>query len=424
MTEIGIDMEISENIQNCRICNSFKLTPILDLGFQPLSGVFLSTPTNSLQSYSLELFSCQECSLVQLGKTAELEIMYGETYGYRSGLNPTMVTHLSRIATEVKSFLPQSNKKLVVLDIGSNDGTFLNNFEQAKFTKVGIDPSARKFQSYYDTDTTVIFDFFNKEVIRANLNCNVDLATSIAMFYDLENPVSFANQIHDLLQADGLWYLEVCYGPWVAGTGSFDTICHEHLEYYSLENLLMIFKSTGFEVLKTFLNDSNGVSIGVLVRKTSKGSAENLSGENVFDWLLELERKHELNSISAWNESAELLVTKRKVFTSLINDIKSKGMTIYAMGASTKGNVLLNYMQLTSNEILAIGEVNESKIGKFTPGTNIPIISEAEVLDRNPDYLIFLPWHFREFAIHKYQNYLDRGGKLIFPLPNLEIYSR
>jgi hypothetical protein len=362
--------------------------------------------------------------LVQLGKTAELEIMYGETYGYRSGLNPTMETHLSRVAAEVKSFLPQSNKKLVVLDIGSNDGTFLNNFEQAKFTKVGIDPSARKFQNYYDAETKIIFDFFNKEVIRENINSKIDLVTSIAMFYDLEDPISFANQIHDLLQTDGLWYLEVCYGPWVAGTGSFDTICHEHLEYYSLENLLMVFNSTGFEVVKTFLNDSNGVSLGILVRKNKKGFPKYLSGENVFDWLLELERKHDLNSINAWHESADLLLAKRKGFTTLINEIKSEGMTIYAMGASTKGNVLLNYMQLTSNEISAIGEVNESKIGKFTPGTNIPIISETEVLDRNPDYLIFLPWHFREFAIRKYQNYLDGGGKLIFPLPNLEIYSR
>jgi hypothetical protein len=420
--DISLD---SKDVQfKCRICHESLIEKVLDLGAQPLSGVFLQDSVQGTKVFPLVLFCCSNCSLVQLGKSVELEEMYGDSYGYRSGLNETMVNHLSEVAAEICSRIDFEGDSAVVLDIGSNDGTFLHNFDKNVFTRIGMDPSAQKFLQFYDEDIKVLVDFFSKSSFTKVENRPPNLVTSIAMFYDLEDPMQFARDIHEILVEGGYWYLEVCYGPWVAGMGAFDTICHEHLEYYSLENLEFIFRETGFRVVHTLMSNSNGVSIGVLVQKDSKNLEEALVQENVFGWLLEVEKSNELNSVSSWRKSAELVQKKKKELNDLIAQIKASGKTIYGMGASTKGNVLLNYLGVDAKAITAIGEVNVSKFGKFMPGSGIPIIAEEEVLEAMPDYILFLPWHFREFAISKYANYIEMGGKIIFPLPALEIYGK
>ena len=406
----------------CRICESPLLDKVMDLGFQPLSGVFQDRISDEAQLFPLVLFVCGRCNLVQLGESVTLEKMYGESYGYRSGLNPTMITHLAEVASEITSRIDLGNEPGTVLDIGSNDGTFLRNFDPNVFRRVGIDPSAKKFLEFYDPGVNVIVDFFSEKAYAERELSRPNLVTSIAMFYDLENPMRFAQEIHNLLIEGGYWYLEVCYGPWVAGVGAFDTICHEHLEYYSLGNLDHIFREIGFRVIHTSVSNSNGVSVGLLVRKFDSANKEILVHENVFEWLLHVEKMNELNSISTWKNSSELVLNKKDELLKILSEIKLSGKSIYGMGASTKGNVLLNYLEINAQTITAIGEVNTSKFGKFMPGSGIPIIPEDEVLEAMPDYILFLPWHFREFAINKYANYLDMGGKLIFPLPDLEIY--
>lgn len=407
----------------CRICKSPLLEEVLNLGNQPLSGVFLDELNTDSQLFPLTLFCCTECNLVQLGKSVNLEEMYGESYGYRSGLNPKMISHLREVASEIISRIYLGNESLIVLDIGSNDGTFLGNFDRKNFKRIGMDPSAQKFVSFYDPDIKVIVDFFSKSAYTSRESSRPNLVTSIAMFYDLEEPMQFARDIHDLLVDGGHWYLEVCYGPWVAEMGAFDTICHEHLEYYSLENLDLIFKEIGFQVVHTSVSDSNGVSIGLLVQKVDSGLEKVVPQDNVFEWLLKVEKVGNLNSISSWHKSAELVQNKKLELLKVFSEIKASGKTLYGMGASTKGNVLLNYLGVDASVITAIGEVNTSKFGKFMPGSGIPIVPEDEVLSLRPDYILFLPWHFREFAIKKYMNYLKLGGKLIFPLPTLEIYG-
>jgi len=196
------------------------------------------------------------------------------------------------------------------------------------------------------------------------------------------------------------------------------------LEYYSLENLDLICKKIGFKVVHTLVSNSNGVSIGLLLQKDSRNREKSSLQDNVFTWLLEVEKRNSLNSSVAWRKSAELVQEKKNELNYLISDIKTSGKTIYGMGASTKGNILLNYLGLTANDITAIGEVNFAKLGKYMPGSRIPIISEEEVLAAMPDYILFLPWHFRRFAITKYAKYIESGGKLIFPLPMLEIYGK
>lgn len=424
MTLTNVSHKRDKPKPKCRICHEELVDRVLDLGVQPLSGVFLHDAHQSTEIFPLVLFCCSNCNLVQLGESVSLTEMYGDSYGYRSGLNTTMIEHLREVASQIRSRISFKCDTPVVLDIGSNDGTFLHNFDKNVFTRIGMDPSAQKFLEFYDEDIKVIVDFFSKDAYSLSEKNRPELITSIAMFYDLQDPIQFAKDIHELLVEGGHWYLEVCYGPWVAGMGAFDTICHEHLEYYSLENLDLICKKVGFNVVHTLVSNSNGVSIGLLLQKDSHNPEGSSVQDNVFTWLLEVEKRNSLNSSAAWRKSAELVQEKKNELNKLISEIKTSGKTIYGMGASTKGNILLNYLGLTANEITAIGEVNFAKLGKYMPGSRIPILSEEEVLAAMPDYILFLPWHFRSFAIKKYAKYIESGGKLIFPLPMLEIHGK
>ena len=402
----------------CRVCRSSNLQEIINLGSQPLSGVFPQNEHEFVSSGELRLMRCAECGLVQLGSSFPSEEMYGENYGYRSGLNSTMVNHLERIAKGLIrriDFAPND----VICDIGSNDGTFLKNFEGLSLKLIGIDPTAEKYRNHYPSGMKVVSEFFSSETYFANQSQKAKIVTSIAMFYDLENPVGFATQVNEVLCEDGYWLIEMSYAPWMQTSGAYDTICHEHLEYYSLGDLTNILKLSGFYIRDVSTNAINGGSITVLARKISQALTDP-SGE-YYRWLSAEESRSQVNTFASWIEFAQRVESRRDSLRSLIGEITNAGKTLYGLGASTKGNVLLNYSNLDKSLIPAIGEVNPYKYGRVTPGSHIPITSEQDILDIKPDYLLFLPWHFRENAIQKYAPYLTAGGRFIFPLPSVEV---
>lgn len=403
-------------LKNCRICGASSFLEIINLGSQPLSGVFPAPGDPISTSGPLRLLRCSSCMLVQLGDTYAQTEMYGDTYGYRSGLNKTMTEHLKRVANGLIKFLQLSSTDLVV-DIGANDGTFLNNFASRGIPAAGIDPTSLKYTEYFDSKIKIVGDFFSSEVAAANKISDAKLVTSIAMFYDLENPLDFAKSVYGILEEGGFWFLEQSYAPWMRQSGAYDTICHEHLEYYSLLDLENIMNEAGFDIVKATTNAINGGSFGILVQKRKLGAKTNV--DPYVEWL----KVEEINSNTEdnWVDFA-IRVQQRKIsLHRLIVSLKEQGNKISGLGASTKGNVLLNFTELDSSLIDKIGEVNPYKFGRFTPGSNIPIAPDSEVLADNPDYLIFLPWHFRENALSKYEDYLTRGGRIIFPLPNVEI---
>ena len=403
-------------LRNCRICGATNFLEIINLGSQPLSGVFPAPGDAPSTSGPLRLLRCSSCKLVQLGDTYAQEEMYGDTYGYRSGLNKTMTDHLRRVAEGLIKLLNLSSSDLVV-DIGANDGTFLNNFSRKGIPAAGIDPTSLKYADYFDPKIKIVGDFFNADVAAENEISKAKLVTSIAMFYDLEKPLDFAKDVNEILEEGGYWFLEQSYAPWMRQSGAYDTICHEHLEYYSLLDLERIMNEAGFDIVKATTNAINGGSFGILAQKRKlNGSA---SVDPYVEWL----KKEELNSNTEenWLEFASTVHQRKSSLHSLIVSLKTRGNRISGLGASTKGNVLLNFSGLDSSLIDKIGEVNPYKFGRFTPGSNIPIAPDAEVLSEKPEYLIFLPWHFRENALNKYENYLTEGGRIIFPLPNVEI---
>lgn len=401
---------------NCRLCGFEDLVTVLDLGDQALTGVF-PLPGETVGHGPLTLVRCSACTLVQLGETPDLEQMYGDNYGYRSGLNQSMVEHLAAKARKLEQLVDLQPGD-VVLDIGSNDGTLLGSYETPGLHRIGIDPTAAKFAEYYDLDIEVVPEFFTAERFHEVSGSYASIITSVAMFYDLERPVQFANDVRKCLASDGVWHFEQSYMPAMLKQLAYDTVCHEHLEYYSLANVVQILEDALLKVVDVQFNGTNGGSFAV----TAARRESVLIPDHVLISTA-LTRERIALGPDPFSEFERRVYHHRNELTGLIDDLRANGNTIMGYGASTKGNVLLQFCGFGPTDIQAIAEVNEDKFGHVTPGTNIPIVSEAVMRAVQPDYLLVLPWHFRDGIIEREHEYLAAGGKLIFPLPEIEIIS-
>lgn len=404
-------------ISKCRISNSPNLINVLSLGEQYLTGVFPKNLNEPITQGPLDLVWCPESGLLQLKQSYSLDEMYGDNYGYRSGLNNSMVKHLTKKIKTLQKFAKPAADDIVI-DIGSNDATSLKVYDGA-FRKIGIDPTGDKFKKYYTADLELIPDFFSYN--RFFKHCpdkKAKIITSIAMFYDLENPLAFVQDIYKSLADDGIWHFEQSYMPSMLRTNSYDTICHEHLEFYSFKVIKNILESCDLKIIDVQMNAINGGSFAVTAAKKNATYTPNFP---VIHWLLNQELEMELDTVKPYIEFAKRVQKHRKNLRDLIIALNKDGKKIFGYGASTKGNVLLQYCGLTNKEIAYIAEVNEEKFGSFTPGTHIPIISEQEAKAMKPDYFLVLPWHFKDNIMQREEAYLENGGKFIFPLPEIEI---
>lgn len=407
-----------KEINKCRISKSTNLKTILNLGEHYLTGVFPKKKDEVITKGPLELAWCEDSGLVQLKHSFDPDEMYGSNYGYRSGLNNSMVEHL-KFKVERLMSLNILNDNDVVLDIGSNDGTLLSFYKNLSLNKYGMDPTAGKFRNYYDKDIIIIEDFFSKDnFLKNSKNKKAKIVTSIAMFYDLEDPCRFVSDISGILDEEGIWHFEQSYLPTMLRMNSYDTICHEHLEYYTLNVVKELLEKNDLKIINVELNSINGGSFAVSAAKTNSSLKPNAE---LVNWLIEQEKRMDLNTLRPYESFKKRVFKHRSDLKDLIKNIKASGKNIAGYGASTKGNVLLQFCDLSENEISCIAEVNKEKFGSYTPGTNIPIMSEEEVKKKNPDYMLVLPWHFRDDIIKREQEYLKSGGRLIFPLPEIEV---
>lgn len=404
-------------IDACRISGSKNLIKVLSLGEQCLTGVFPEKPDTPVTKGPLDLLWCPDSGLLQLGQSYCLDEMYGDNYGYRSGLNKSMVTHLTNKISGLERLVNLSASDLVI-DIGSNDATSLKAYT-TKCRKVGIDPTGRKFASYYTDDIVLLPDFFSAELFRKTFpKEQAKIVTSIAMFYDLERPLEFVRDIEAILANDGIWHFEQSYMPSMLRTHAYDTICHEHLEFYSFKVVKNILEQCDLRVIDVQMNSINGGSFAVTACRKCAPYRSNLP---IIQWLLQQEEDLGLDTPRPYRDFEESVYRHRKNLVRLLESIISDGKTIIGYGASTKGNVLLQFCGLTSEHIPCIAEVNEQKFGCYTPGTNIPIVSEKEAHKLSPDYFLVFPWHFKHSILEREKQFLANGGKFIFPLPEIEI---
>ena len=413
-----MDNSMFHKIEKCRVCGNKHYSTVLDLGNQYLSGIFPKSVDLDMYRGPLKLVKCDEltggCGHVQLEHTFDLPTMYGEEYGYRSGLNASMVKHLKSKCEKISNFLDLKENDIVI-DIAGNDGTFLGFFS-SELKLVSIDPTSKKFSKYFKEHVDYIADFFTEKTFRKFFGTNnAKLVTSFSMFYDLEDPCQFAKEVNSILDPeDGIWVLEQSYMPEMLRANSFDTVCHEHLSYYGMRQLKYIMDQAGFKIIDFEFNDVNGGSISLVV--ANKNSKYEEATEMLND-LLQEELDRKLNTTEPWDDFSFRIEECRIKFWELINKCKEGGLKIAALGASTKGNVTLQTWGVTGDDITVVGEVNPDKDGSFTPGTWIPIKNEDSVIEEY-DVFVVLPWHFKNFFINSPK---FKGKKLLFPLPNAEI---
>ena len=409
-----------QRIDACRACKNEKLICLLDLGEQCLSGIFPARPDVDVPKVPLRLVKCDEtvgdaCGLVQLEHTFDLETMYGGEYGYRSGLNSSMVRHLKEKAEKIMESIDLKDGDLVI-DIAGNDGTFLGFFPST-LKLVSVNPTSTKFQEHIPPAVHAIAGFFSSDIVQKHVvESKASVVTSFSMFYDLEDPCDFAQEVRKVLKTDGIWVLEQSYMPTMMKTNSFDTICHEHLSYYGMKQLRYIMDRTGFKILDYQFNGVNGGSISLTVTPKENTCVEDCSSR--IDDLIDVELAMGLSTAVPWKAFAERMISNGEQFRSILNYYKSKGYRVAALGASTKGNVTLQSWGIGPKDIQVVADVHHTKFGCFTPGTLIPIEDEDKVLLEEYDLYVVLPWHFRDFfmACEKF-----KGRKLLFPLPQPEV---
>lgn len=414
-------MSSYEQIEKCRVSRSDNLLPVLNLGKQELTGVFPKTEQVEVTRGPLALVWCPDSGLLQLNHTYDSAEMYGDNYGYRSGLNQSMVDHLSSKVAYLER-LVDLKPGATVLDIGSNDCTLLKAYSTSGIERVGIDPTGKKFAEYYPNDVKLVPDFFSADAYASTGAQPATIVTSIAMFYDLDDPIAFARQIEMSLADDGIWHFEQSYMPSMLRLNSYDTICHEHLEYYSLGVVRTILDAAGMKVVDVIMNNVNGGSFAVTATKKTNSAVR--PNDAVINWLLEQEDRMGINTPKPYREFEERVFRHREDLVRLIRSLRADGKTVLGYGASTKGNVVLQFCGFGPDDISAIADVNPEKFGRVTPGTHIPIISEADASAMNPDYYLVLPWHFKDGILRRERKYLNAGGKFIFPFPEIEIIQQ
>jgi 2-polyprenyl-3-methyl-5-hydroxy-6-metoxy-1,4-benzoquinol methylase len=386
---------------------------VFSLGKQTLTGIFPPSKNVKVTKGNLSLILCNQCKLLQLENNFNPNEMYGEHYGYMSSLNKSMMAHLEFKALNYqKKYKFKSGQN--ILDIGSNDGTFLSYFNK-NFNLVGCDPTIKKFGKYYRKDIKQIPNFFSADLFKDK---KFNLITSISMFYDLPDPFKFAKEINSILDKNGVWHIELSYMPMMLKNVSYDTICHEHLEYYSLKSLKYLLDKAGLKIIYLAFNQINGGSIELDVTKKNSKFKET---KELINWVLHSEKRNKYNEISRQREFFKQCINHKFLLKKLLITLKKQNKKIYGYGASTKGNVILQFSKIDSSLIKYIGEVNKFKFNKYTPGSKIKIISEKKLKKFKPDYLLVLPWHFKDYILKREHQYLKKGGKFIFPLPDIEI---
>lgn len=397
----------------CRLCHG-QLREIISLGDIHIS-TFVDTNDEDIPKVPITLMECIDCGLVQLLHTVDPEVMYAN-YWYQSGLNNSMVIALRDIVSEIQKRI-KLIKNDIVVDIGANDGTMLAFYPTGIFT-VAFEPSDLAHLAYTKC-TLTINNFFNAADYLAVISKPAKVITAIAMFYDLEDPHIFLEDIKKILAKDGIFVIQMMDFMSMVRYNDFPNLCHEHLEYYTLKVLKDLLEQHGLEILDVELNGVNGGSMRTYIQHKDgpyeiQESVINILAEEAdfFNAIGDIEKYFRKNIESV----------REKVLEE-IHFMHEMGNTIAVLGASTKGNTVLQYFGLTDKDIIHAAEINQDKFGKRTVGSNIPIISQEESLRLNPDAYLVLPWSFIDNFIQKFETYLKNGGTFIVHLPEPRVIT-
>ena len=402
-------------ITNCRVCSSKSFISLFSLGKLSFTGKFAKTKKENIPKREVTIVMCKECKLIQLNNNFSSKYLYSNDYGYRTGINKTMSEHVRKLVRFLTKRM-KLKKKDTVLDIASNDGTLLNYYDK-KITTVGIDPILNKYKKFYKKINYKVNDFFSYKALK-KINKKYKVITALSMFYDLKNPNKFLLGVQKVLDKDGVFVLEHADLLSLLKFNLFDTICHEHLEYYSSKIIFDLMKKNKMRVFDIQKNDVNGGSTRYFISHEKSKFVTNFKSINR---LIKEEKKYKLDTVKTFKDFEKSLIVKKKAMMRFILKQKKNNKIIHGYGASTKGNVLLQYFKITNKHIDLIADRNPQKFDKFTPGTKIKITSEKNSREKKPDFYLVLPWHFRKEIIKREKKTRMKGTKLIFPLPQMKV---
>lgn len=413
-------MTAVDPISECRVCGNTELEPILDLGEQYLSSVFPESLDyrDSAQRYPLQLALCVKnegsCGLPQLGHHVDLRSMY-DSYPYSSATNSSMGAVLRDVAEDGHAAAGPAPGD-TVLDIGGNDGTLLSYLEGAGFELVNIDPARNVEPVLESGEYRHLREFFSADAFASVAEGPAKLAFSVAMFYHLDDPVSFAREVSRCLAPDGIWVIQMAYLPAMLRTNMYDNIVHEHAGYYATEHMAWVLAQAGLEVFDVSLNEVYGGSFRVFAgHRGSRPPTARLAS------VLESEREAALLEPQMYREFAERIERSREELRALCRDARAKGDSIWVYGASTKGNTILQYCELGAEELTAAADSNPFKIGKYMIGADVPIRSEDEMRAAKPDLLLALPYAFIDGFLEREAALVADGTRFVLPLPEVRL---
>ena len=404
------------NIKKCRNCNSKLLKNLFSLGSLKLTGKF-PKKNERIPYGNLSLVMCYSCKLIQLREIFDMKYLYNENYGYRTGINLTMKNHVKQVVKKLTKIV-NLNADEKVLDIASNDGTLLNFYDK-KIVKYGVDPILNKYIKEYRNINYKFPKFFDyKFILENDPNVKFKIISALSVFYDLENPNIFLNGIRKLLDRNGIFYLEFQDLMLILKKNMFDTICHEHLEYYSVTFINKILKKHKLKIYDHYYNNINGGSSAYLI---CHEKSDYKVKKNKINQIILNEKKFGIEKVKTYKNFKKKIDNLKIKINLVIKKVNEKGKIVHGYAASTKGNVLLQYLKLNDSKIKFISDRNPKKTNLYTPGSNIRIISETMSRKMKPDYYLVLAWHFKKEILLREKFIRKKGTKFIFPLPNLEI---
>ena len=410
-------------LKKCKICDNKKLKKVIQLNEQYISATFVKSNTdNELTKIKtpLTLVLCDKsedsnsCGLLQLHEITKPDLLYRQ-YFYRSATNDTMRKDLEDVVKKTSNIVMPSEGDVVV-DIGSNDCTLLNFYEK-KFKLVGFEPAENIKYIDKGKNIKIFANYFNSKEYLNNFKQKAKIVTSCAMFYDLADPRKFVKDIEEILDEDGVWCCQISYVLSMLKFNNFYDICHEHLSYYSIDSFEKLLKQFNLKLFFATTNDVNGGSIRLFVCK--KNSKKYIKREFLgeLDKLKIMEQKYKLRDSQTFINFQEKIDNIKNKTNNFVNSIIKSNRKVLALGASTKGNVLLQHFGLDKTKIPFISERNPEKVGLRCLGSDIELISEETARSINPEAFVVLPWNFKDEIVKREKKYIDAGGKLMFAMP-------
>ena len=406
-------------INNCRNCKNNKFFDLFSLGKLSYTGKFPKNKRINIPKEEIKLIMCLNCKLIQISKNFSLNYMYNHDYGYRTGINQTMSNHVKELVKKINNIC-DLKKDDVVLDIASNDGTLLNYYSP-KIIKVGVDPLVSKYKKNYKNVNYKYSNFFEKKLLNKKiLHKKIKVITALSVFYDLKEPNTFLKEISSIInQHEGVFVLEHADLLSIIKNNLFDTICHEHLAYYSVHIISDMCKKNNLHIFDIEKNNINGGSTRFYI--CHKLAKYKILTKKIEKFLM-TEKKNKIDKLETYKKFFLRINNIKKKLKSFLLREKQQGKKIHGYGASTKGNLLLQYFDIGKKIISKIAERNPNKVGSFTPGLKIPIVSEKTSRSEKPDLYLVLPWHFKEEILLRERKMLKQKCKFIFPLPNIKVY--